>query len=376
MEILLTGATGNIGREVLNELLQVALSGKFDSKIICLARSSQYATATQRITEIIKKIAIDLKTTEGELSKFIQIIDTSNDVPRSYSSLIYHLKKVGSKELRVIHLASSANLSTTANSEDEIYTQSYLNTMDLLERIIPYIKQFSFVSTAFSCGHQSGLIPDEYGTLCIKANRNYYERFKLEAERKIKQICELRGIHWQIMRPAIVCGSLINAPLFYTSKFNLLYTWARFFYDLKAIGINCEGIRIKSNKEAGINVVPSDYVAKAIVRAFFKTDIRELNITSSHNISISKLVSSMLTNIGIKTFKLVDEVPVDLGTAEKIYYETIGQQISPYINTPEFQFDTRLLRMLMHDVPEPDVTNNLTMMLDYAIAKEFKDELV
>lgn len=371
MNILLAGVTGVIGRGVLAELLSQDTTK--ESKIICLARNSAYAPAASRIQSIVAAIAKDLDKSEKELYKALHIVDISNDVPRSYSTLVQYLGKAGIKDLRVIHMASTTNLSTLASSEDEIYTQSYLSTLDLFEKLLPYIKQFSFVSTAFSCGHQQGLIPSEYGKLTVKANRNYYERFKLEAERKIRHICEQRGIQWQILRPSIVCGQLLKQPYYFMPKFNMFYAWTRFFHDLKTVGMNCKGIRIKANINSDINIVPSDYTAKAIVRAFVNESTKELNIVHSQNLSMSTFITTMLHHAGIDDFEMVDNMPQQPTVAEKLYYETTGLQMGPYLNTPQHKFDTLRLRELMADVSEPAIEEHFDGLLKYAVLQDFKD---
>ena len=43
------------------------------------------------------------------------------------------------------------------------------------------------------------------------------------------------GIEWQILRPGIVSGRLMDSPLYFTSKFDVFYGWAKFFYNLSRI---------------------------------------------------------------------------------------------------------------------------------------------
>ncbi|HTF81013.1 MAG TPA: SDR family oxidoreductase [Cytophagales bacterium] len=376
MNILLTGATGIIGREVLTELLLYIIHNQLGHKIICMARGSSFFPAHRRIQELVSTFCSTHQFNESEISKYIQVIDIGNDVPRSYSSLIMFLKKSEIKDLRVIHLASTVNISTMASSEEDIYTQSYLSTMDLLERLAPYIRQFSFTSTAFSCGHQHGIIPSEYNKLDIKANRNYYERFKLEAERRIKHICDAKGITWQILRPSIVCGKLLNKPYYFTPKFNMFYEWVRFFYDLNSVGINLKGFRIKANPLSSINIISSDYVSKAIVKAFYVAEVMELNIVHSKSLEMPRFISGIMNSVATKDFEIVDDKPELPTVAEKLYYDTIGNQASPYLHTPQHQFETSRLRTLMADIPEPDIAAQFENMLSYAIAREFKEEVL
>ena len=59
-------------------------------------------------------------------------------------------------------------------------------------------------------------------------------------------------------------------PFYETPKFDVFYAWAIFLdkYAKKAK----EKFRIWIDKESGLNIVPVDFVAKAILLAFFKSN--------------------------------------------------------------------------------------------------------
>ena len=58
MNIVLTGTTGIIGREVLAELILHHLNKQKINKIICLARGSRNCSATNRIQNILNKMKV------------------------------------------------------------------------------------------------------------------------------------------------------------------------------------------------------------------------------------------------------------------------------------------------------------------------------
>ena len=377
MNIVLTGVTGIIGREVLTELIIQHLKDQMTGKIICLVRGNRSFSALNRIQNILNNIMDELGIGQQKIANLVIGIDTSKDKPRSFESLIEYLNKEKIKEVNVLHLASTTNLSPLAQTEDEIYRDSYLPTIDLLTTLLPYAKQYSFVSTAFSCGHQEGLIPNNFLNMNISKNRNYYERYKLMAERQVKEICEKNSIQWQIFRSSIVSGRLIRKPYYYTPKFNVFYAWTGFFASLKANKINCEGIRIHANPLSGMNIISSDYVAQTIVRGFNSKHVTELNITHSQNFENTLLIPSMLQSVGIKNFEYVDQIPdKNISLAEKLYYKTAGSQFSPYLYTDVHQYDSEEIRKIMHDVKEPDIKNSFNDILQYAVEREFKSELI
>lgn len=376
MNIILTGATGIIGREVLTELLLRNWSDCNIQHVFCLARGSRNNTAENRMMHIFRQIAAELEMDIKKIMQVVKVVDTTEDQPRSFSSLLKCLKTYGVKEVSVLHLASTTNLSPLATVEDEIYRDSYLPTIDLLNALLPYVKQYSFVSTAFSCGHQVGLIANEFSQLDISHNRNYYERYKRQAEIHVKEICEQRGIRWQILRAGIVSGRLIRKPYYYTPKFNVFYAWAGFFASLKANGLSCDGIRIQANKQSGVNIIPSDYVAKATVRAFFAPEITELNLIHSRNFENTRLIPALLASVGVNDFSLVDDIPANVTVAEKMYYKTVGLQFSPYLFTSAHQYDASKIRQLMWDIPEPNIPENFQNIMNYAVEKQFRSEAI
>ncbi len=375
MNIILTGVTGIIGREVLTELLMQ--QQEQIENIICLARKSKTRSAADRVNQVLQTISEDCGIPLQKIMDCVKIVDTSSDIDANFQSLQVFLQEKNINSVKVLHLASTTNLSPLFLTEEEIYRDSYLPTIHLLQALIGKIEQFSFVSTAFSCGHQSGLIPNSYlSGLEIKNNRNYYERYKLMAEKQVKLICEQHQIKWQVLRSSIVSGRLLRAPYYYTPKFNVFYAWTGFFASLKSNGINCDGIRILCNPNTGVNIVSSDYVALATVRAFFQPNITELNLTHSANFENTCFIPAMLNSIGVKNFEWVSTMPENMSTAEKMYYKTVGLQFSPYINTFEHQYDSTAIRNLMQDIPEPDIKSNFSHIIHYAIEKQFRNEVV
>lgn len=373
MNIILTGATGIIGREVLAELL----TNDSTNKIVCLVRRSRSNSAQQRIAILTKSIATEMGLNLDNIQRQVIVIDTTTDPPRSYKSILEYLQKEHKKQdWGVLHLASNTNLSPLPNVEDDIFNDCYLPALDLLTILSPYIAQYSFVSTAFSCGHQKGEIPNEYLGGIIPNNRNYYERLKHQAELKIKQICEEKQIKWQILRPSIVSGRLIRGPYYYTPKFNVFYAWGGFFNSLKMNNVDCDGIRILVNQNTGINIIPSDYVAKAISRAFYRADITELNLTHTKVFDNKVLLPTMLNRIGVKNYEFVDQMPEKFTLAEKLYYKTAGLQFSPYLSTYEHQYDSTKVRQVMNDISEPSIHDHFEQLFEFAMEKNFVDESI
>lgn len=369
---LITGATGIVGREVFYELLAKYAAKEMEGKIYLLTRSCSEKSAEERIVELImhpfapdylKKFNVD------SLLKLVHVIDS--DIKNINSLDFIFLKTV--PNIHVIHLAGSTNLANNSAAEKEIYNCNYLSTMNLLDNLLPYISKFIFVSTAFASGHRAGIIENSFRYLSRANFRNPYEKYKLQTENEIIKICEQYGKTWQILRPSVVCGRLIETPLYFTPKFNVFYGLAKFASLIAHNKFKNYSLRISANINSGLNILPSDYVAKVITRVFDNNDIKELNISDSENFSMPLLISQIMNSTGFEKYVLNDKVSDSFNEVERLYYHTAGAQFTPYLNTPQHRFDTSQLIEIMSDLKLPDVRKNFNNILQFANNHNFKD---
>lgn len=202
--------------------------------------------------------------------------------------------------------------------------------------------------------------------------RNHYERYKVQTEKEIAEICGSYGIPCQILRPSIICGRLVDYPYHVIPRFLVFYLFGAFFYRAKT-AYKDQHIRILMHETSGLNLIPVDYAARAIVRAS-ATDIRELNVVSRRSVPNMFTVPEMLRLVGWTNYEFVEEMPEDQSAVEKLYYRTVGAQLSNYLMTPESpdtEFDIQILSEIMKDYPEPDVAGHFTALCNYAIEREF-----
>jgi len=230
------------------------------------------------------------------------------------------------------------------------------------------------VSTAFSTGERQGVIDNDYLQRDEFSFRNHYEKFKLKTEKSIQQYCEQNDIDYQILRPSIICGRLIDAPHFVVSKYLVFYLFGAFMYKMAKSGYGNEELRIQISPDSSMNIVPVDYVAKAILAASNQS-IKQLNIVSTENISVATVAESIFKQLGIQNWKFVQQVPLNLNQFEEMYYKTIGKQFMSYMNSVNCSFDTSDLRKLIPNVVEPDVLLHFDQLLAFAIKNKFKATL-
>jgi nucleoside-diphosphate-sugar epimerase len=367
---LLTGATGVIGSHVLYELLKLKTAGLLHGEIALPVRPANEKTPEQRISDILHPAlrpeylgSFDT----ASLMKHVSIINSDLRTPEKIRT------QLGEDAYTVLHLASSVNLSTLKKAKDEIIENNYHGTLNFLEAIGSHCQKFVFVSTAYSSGHRSGLIEDEFLEITNKDFRNPYEFYKAKTEDALVKRCKEHGIQWQILRPSIVCGRMIDPPFFVISRYLVFYLFGAFFFKLAHNG-GMEKLRIQINPQSGMNMIPVDYTAKAIVRASAQP-LQELNIVSANNLPNAYIIETIFNKTGVQEWEYVTEMPDGLNKTERLYYCTVGRQFNPYWNTSPHSFSAKKLRALMPDIPEPNVANCFAKLFEHALERQFSDPL-
>jgi len=126
-----------------------------------------------------------------------------------------------------------------------------IGTSNLLNAVVASnIGRFVHVSTAFLFGN------------------NYYEISKKTAEAQVERTCRQKDIRFTIIRPSII---IEDSKMTGKPPSNGVYTGLRIveqalhWYERKAVKLSADTeVRIRANPQATINVIPVDYVARAI----------------------------------------------------------------------------------------------------------------
>ncbi|PSM55321.1 MULTISPECIES: SDR family oxidoreductase [Clostridium] len=369
--ILITGVTGFIGRHVLYELINDFLQFNYSGEIILLIRGNSRADSFKRLKAILEHEYIPdylRKFTLDDMLRNIKIIDGALGDDDLYDKINNSI--TNEKKLYVIHCAGSVNLFNNENAKSEIINNNFNGTQKLLDVLNNYTFKFTFISTAFSCGIVDGEIENDYSSYYGKSDfRNHYEQYKNTIEKIVIDYCSSRLIEYQILRPSVVVGRLIDTPLYYTSKFDVIYGWTKFFWHIRN-NVGEDTIRIQMENTSKINVVPVDYVAK-VIKNVFDSDIQFLNIVYPRSTVNRYMYGQMLKAIDLDKFVFVDDLPINLNKHEKFYYRLTHKVYSPYLNNIKNEYDTSYLKEIMDDdyIKEIDFIN----LAKFAIEHDFDD---
>lgn len=366
---ILTGATGVLGSHIFYELLHEIANNNYQGEVLLLLRSKNGKSLQERVNELFhpELIPDNIKSLDIEkLAKnHIKLIEIDLKSTNDYTS---YFSKANPKYV-LIHCAASVNLGNNASAFDEIKHTNYLGTLNIIQSLLPYIYKVSYISTAFAYR------PAELKKISSEVvYRNHYEKFKAQIEQEITQICEGYGLEWQILRPSIICGRLVDYPHYVICRFLVFYLFGAFFYRSKNVYGDVP-VRIAINHNSGLNLIPVDYAAKAIVRVL-PTDIQELNIVDKDYLPNTFAIPTLLQEIGYQNFELVSSIPTDQNVVEKLYYRTVGPQLNEYLMAPDYNFNMTLLNKVMHDIPKPNLQKEFASLCRYAVEKEFANVLV
>ena len=240
--ILLTGATGFIGRAIAARL---RAAGR---PLVVLARGRDGLDAGTRVAAALGDAALGVEVVEGELS--------AEGVALAPSAL----RRLRERVETVIHCAGDTSFHPALVAP---YVATHVNGPAALLRALAggRLARWAHVSTAFVCGARSGTIYERDSDVG-QAFHNTYERAKLDGERAVRAAGAAAGVDVRVLRPSIVVGA---APATAGGNpSNLFFAFIRLAAALAqwpdAAGAR---LRVAGAPDAPFNLVPLEYVADA-----------------------------------------------------------------------------------------------------------------
>jgi len=371
MKIILTGATGVLGSHIMYDILENFITHNIEGKLFLITRNKGKISAKERISELLSsnytpKFLLD-KGIE-KLYQYLEIIDTDlATIQDNFSEQI--------KGAYFIHSAGYVNLSTDEDQKEKIFNENAAITKAIFTTFSPFIKKFIYISTAFSSGARKGLIDNDFHNLNFELeHRNAYENAKFHSEEFVIQNCTRLNLPYQILRPSVIGGKMLGTEnRYFIPKYMVFYLMAKFFHFTAQRKNDQENVRFAISEESGLNIIPVDYVAKVIVATFKREDIKQLNIVHNESFNLIKGLQLIMKEVGYSNFSVIQNT-LDFdykNTIEKLYYESIGKHLKPYLTSDANEYDTTLLNSIL-EIPKLDA-ESFTNMIRYARLHNFKD---
>ncbi len=240
--VLLTGATGFVGMEVLARYLE-----RSERPITCLVRADGDRAASERLDGIlgnlfgrgVERFDGRVRAVAGELTEpGLGLEDRTRD-------------ELASEVTTIIHSAASVSFSMELPEARDVNVEGTKRMLEFarLAQARGGLRRYAQVSTAYVAGTHDGRF-SESDLDVGQEFRNSYEQSKFEAERLIQR----SELPWLILRPSIIVGDRHSG---WTAAFNVLY------WPLRAFSTGMFKT-VPANPASPLDVVSIDYVADAI----------------------------------------------------------------------------------------------------------------
>ena len=242
--LLLTGATGFLGGEVLARLLE-----RDAGPVYALVRASNDEEARGRLDGVIES----LLGSREPWSR--QAVAVAADIERPGLGMDESARAwLAERVNRVVHCAASVSFTLGLEESRAINVDGTRHVLELARQSARAggLDWMAHISTAYVAGDHGGEFA-EHQLDVGQGFRNAYERTKFEAERMVRE--DAGSLPVQVLRPSIVVG---DSRTGWTPAFNVLYTPLRAF-ERGAFPA------LPARRSSPVDVVPVDYVADAIL---------------------------------------------------------------------------------------------------------------
>jgi long-chain acyl-CoA synthetase len=323
--VLLTGATGFVGMEVLARVLE-----QTDRDVIALVRADDDAGAQARVDELLTTLVAPGGRPYG---RRVHALAADLESPGLGLSTAAR-ERIASQITAVVHCAASISFTLALADARRINVEGTRSLVELAlqARDRGVLERFVHVSTAYVAGDRIGLVSEHDGDVG-QGFRNTYERTKLEAEEVVRD----SGLPAAIVRPSVIVG---DSDTGWTQAFNVIY------WPLQAFA---RGLfpAVPGDPGACLDIVPVDTVADALL-ALLSGPVRGGNFHVVAGDGAPK--NARLAQLAAEAFDADPPVFVRLGEDEKA--EQRAGALLPYFRV-RCTFDARRARELLGATPPP-----------------------
>lgn len=353
--VLITGATGFVGGEVLARLLA---DGERPVYVLVRARSAKEARTR------LKRTIVSLLGSYEPWGR--QAIAVAGDLTTPGLALTGARREwLAERTREIVHCAASVSFTLGIDESRAINVAGTSRLLDLAALCDRRggLDCFTHVSTAYVAGTHHGLFAES--DLDVgQGFRNAYERSKFEAEVLVRR--RSGSLPVQVLRPSIVVG---DSRTGWTPAFNVIYQPLRAF----ARG---SYRAIPADTRAPVDVVPVDYVADAIVALAGRPGATYHLTAGERASSVGELIELAARGLDRPAPRIVSPRlyqrtihPVLLRTASDAGRTAMrrSEAYFPYFSIPTTYDDARTRAALApHGLEPPPLPSYFPRLLDFA----------
>jgi thioester reductase-like protein len=242
--LLLTGATGFVGMELLARYLE-----RTERRIYALVRARDDDEADARLRAAVSRVLPDASM-YGD-----RVVAVRGDVTEPGLGLDTKRRDELAEEVgEIVHAAASVSFTLSLAESRAINVEGTRRMLELAQLAMLRgrgLRRFSYVSTAYVAGDRRGLFGED--DLDVgQGFRNPYEQSKFEAETLVRR--HMAALPIQVFRPSIVVGEEDSG---WTPAFNVIY------WPLRAFSRGAYAA-LPAKVSSPVDVVSITYVADAI----------------------------------------------------------------------------------------------------------------
>ncbi len=336
--VLVTGATGFIGREIVRRLVA---DGR---RVVALARPLAGQPAPARIRAAV-----------GPLPPRAHLTVVAADLAQRPAAAPADLAWLRDSVVTVIHCAGDTRF--FPDEPDAFHASHVDGPLTLLTTLVGgRLRYFAHMSTAFVCGRRSGSVLEDEGNVGQRFH-NRYEQAKLDAELTLAQAAVAYGIDLRVLRPSIVVGA---APATAGGvPTNLFFAVVRLLARVAALGTGAtDALRLPGAPAAPFNVVPVEYVADAAVALAEhpKAGHGTFHVVTSEPPTQAAVLAMVSQVLGLEGARVVEAQRV--ADAGSLLERRLARVLGPYGEylTQDVRFDDRRARSVLGAAGVPEAT--------------------
>jgi nucleoside-diphosphate-sugar epimerase len=283
-ENYVTGATGFLGSHLVLQLLRqeepvVTLVRGEDPRfrvLSALAKARSYVPGALVKTDL---------ATLGILSGDLRLPNCGLDVPGGADGTFWHL---------------AANLHYHQRHRVDVFEDNVAGTREAVRLAASLgCRRFVYVSTAYTCGRQTGHVREELHDGDIEFN-NVYEESKRAAENIVVYHAEAAGMEWVITRPSIIIGpsGSWSSGGSNSGLYGVMHRVRALRVPLRS---HEDGIRLRAVPDMPLNLVPVDWVVRDLL-AFGRdpeSDATVRHLTSESSVTIQEIIGYVTSSLNV-----------------------------------------------------------------------------